>query len=258
MALSANSEALALLLILAFIAPVSAGPGNVTDRSPDAAPGLTPVPYTITLFIPTADMVHSNQVMDLVNGPNGEVVVATSFGLSVYNGTWSTRHMTLDNVSEGLLGDYITAVEYDRNGSLWIGYPGGIQIYNGRYYQTIRDQQLLKDTRINDLQRWNDDMWVATGHSGVHRYRDGTWTWFQPGSPGGPGFYEATGMAIDYLANASLITTDREGLWIVRSQDDPIRFECIAAGDSGYGLLDRVKSDPLGGVYLFNDSTVVH
>ncbi len=166
--------------------------------------------------------------------------------------------MTLGNISEGLLDDYITAVEYDRDGNLWIGYPDGIQIYDGRYYRTIRDQQLLKDTRIKDLQRWNDDMWVATGHSGIHRYRDGTWTWFQPDAQGGPGFYEVSEMALDYAANASLIATDSEGLWIVRSQDDPIRFECIAARDSGYGLLDRVKRDPEGGVYFFNDSMVVH
>ncbi len=259
MARPATSRLLILLFILAFIVPVSADLTNVTNISPDATAAATrPVPYTITLFIPRSTMIHSAQVTDLISGPGGEVVIATSFGLSTYNGTWWTRHMTLGNLSEGLLDDYITAVEYDHNGSLWIGYPEGIQIYNGRYYQTIRDQQLLKDLNIKTLQRWNDDMWVATGHSGIHRYRDGTWTWFQPESPGGPGFYEVSGMALDSAANASLIATEREGLWIVRSQDDPIRFECIADKDSTYGLLEQVKRDPMGGVYFFNDSMVVH
>ena len=260
MARSANSRILVLLLILALVVPVSADLTNTTTPSPDTGSSAPSVPYTITLFTTTETMVHSSQLMDLVNVPNssGDVVLATSFGLSTYNGTWSTRHMTLDNLSEGLMDDYITAVEYDHNGSLWIGYSGGIQIYNGRYYRTIRDPQLFKDTRIKDLQRWNDEMWVATGHAGIHRYRDGTWTWFQPFSPGGPGFYEADSMTFDPSTGSLLIATDDEGLWIIRSQDDPIVFECIASRESGYGLLDHVRQDPLGGVYFFNDSTVVH
>ncbi|MEI6457142.1 MAG: two-component regulator propeller domain-containing protein, partial [bacterium] len=139
-----------------------------------------PVPYTIKLFIPTALMIHSAQITDMINGRRGEVIIATSFGLSTYNGSWSTRHINLNNISEGMMDDYVTAVEYDHSGNLWIGYSGGLQINNGIYYQSIRDQQLLKETRIHDLQRWDDDMWIATGHAGIHRYRDGTWTWFQP------------------------------------------------------------------------------
>lgn len=260
MAQPANCRILVLFLIAVLVVPVSADLTNATTHVPGMDSPESSVPYTITLFIPTATMVHSNQIMDLVNIPNssGDVVLATSFGLSIYNGTWSTRHMTLDNVSEGLMDDYITAVEYDRNGSLWIGYSEGIQVYNGQYYRTIRDQQLFKDMQIKDLQRWNDDMWIATGHSGIHRYRDGTWTWFQPFSRGGPGFYEIDSMTLDPITNSFLIATEDEGLWIIRSPDNPIRFECIAARESGYGLLNHVRQDPVGGVYFFNDSTVVH
>jgi ligand-binding sensor domain-containing protein len=200
--------------------------------------------------------------MDLINEFNasGNVLIATSRGLSLYdrNGEWSTRHMTYTNVSEGLLDDFITSIEYDDQGRLWIGYSEGIQIYNGNYYQTIRDQQMMKSLRVNDIQRWNNEMWVATGNAGLHRYRDGTWTWYQPFSEGGPGFYEATGMVWDHGTNATVISTDREGIWIIRSQDDPIQFECIAAKDSEYGLLDHLKRDYSGGVYFFNDSTVAH
>ena len=78
------------------------------------------------------------------------------------------------------MDDYITAVERDSDGNLWIGYSGGLQIYDGHSYRSIRDQQLLKETRIKDLQRWNNDMWIATGHAGIHRYRNGAWTWYQP------------------------------------------------------------------------------
>jgi hypothetical protein len=259
MARPANCKILILLFIALLVLPVAADIPNGTPPPGAGSPGPA-LPYRITLFIPTASMIHSSQIMDLVNIPNssGDVIVATSFGLSIYNGTWSTRHMTLGNISEGLMDDYITAVEYDRDGNLWIGYPGGIQIYNGYTYRTIRDPQLFKDTQIRDLQRWNDDMWVATGHAGIHRYRDGAWTWFQPFSPQGPGFYEVDSMTIDPTANMSLIATKGDGLWIMRSQDDPIRFESIAAGDSRYGLLAHVRTDPGGGVFFFNNSMVVH
>ncbi|MDD1687053.1 hypothetical protein [Methanoregula sp.] len=261
MALPANYNLYLLLLVLLTLAvPVSADftVEVLTLSTPEPTP--TPVPYTITLFIPESALIHSTHVTDMVNIPNssGDVLIATSFGLSVYDGTWSTRHMTLGNISEGLMDDFTTAVEYDHNGDLWIGSPKGIQIYNGRYYHVLRDPQLFKDTWIKDLQRWNDDMWVATGHSGIHRYRDGQWTWYQPMTTGGPGFYEADSMAYDHRANATLIATTNEGLWILRSQNDPIIFESIAAIDSEYGLLNHVRRDYRGGVYFFNGSTIVH
>ena len=253
MARPVNSELSVLFILLMIIVPVSAAGSNALEPSVSS-------PYTITLFSPTASMVHSTQIMDMVNVPDapGSVLLATSFGLSQYNGTWSTRHRNRDNSSEGLLDDYITAIEYDREGRLWIGYSGGIQIYNGQYYQTIRDQQLLKDPRITALQRWNDDMWVITGNAGIHRVHEGTWTWYQPVSQGGPGFYEANGTVLDHASDTLLIATDHEGLWAIRSQEDPIRFECIAPRDSTFGLLTEVRRNPPGGALFFNDTMVAH
>jgi ligand-binding sensor domain-containing protein len=158
------------------------------------------------------------------------------------------------------MNDYITAVENDNNKNLWIGYSGGIQIFNGMYYQSLRDQQLLKDPRITDLQRWNDDMWVATGNAGIHRYRDGTWTWFQPDARGGSPFFTVTSMAIDTSGENSsmVIATHDEGLWILRSPDDPVQFERLNAGDPVFDPLRQVRRDPGGGVFLFNGSVVMH
>jgi ligand-binding sensor domain-containing protein len=226
--------------------------------------GTQTPPYTIVLFIPSQNQVHSDQIKDQINDPKtGDVLIATAFGLSTYNGTWSTRHINRNNISEGLMDDFITAVEFDHQGNLWLGYSGGIQIYNGVYYTTIRNQQLLKETRIHDLQRWNDDMWVATGHAGIHRYRNGAWTWFQPMTKNGPGFYEINSMALDAASNYSknnslVIATANEGLWIVRAQDDPVEFEMLADKDSAAGQMQQVKQDPLGGVYFFNQEKIIH
>ena len=102
-------------------------------------------------------------------------------------------------------------------------------------------------------------MWVATGHSGIHRYRDGAWTWYQPFSNGGPGFYEVKSMALAPPPDDMLvITTVDAGIWAVRSPDDPVIFEQVAPNSGTYGLLQQVRRDVSGnGVYLFNDTSVV-
>jgi hypothetical protein len=259
MASRASYEIAIIFIVFLFFLPVSALPQNDTSLTGELiTTSSQTLPYTIQLFSPTKNQIHSDQIKDQVISLNGDVLIATAFGLSTFNGTWSTRHINRNNISQGLMDDFITAVEFDNKGNLWIGYSGGIQIYNGVYYQTIRDQQLLKETRIHDLQRWNDEMWIATGHSGIHRYREDEWTWFQPLIKNGPGFYEIDSMALDPDSNSLVIATENEGLWIVRDQNDPVEFEMLADKDSAAGQMQHVKRDPLGGVYFFNPEKIIH
>ncbi len=254
---TANSD-LALVFLILFLVVPAAGE-NMTAVLPGAAGDTeNPPPYTIQLFIPTQKMIHSDQITGIASGPGGETIIGTSFGLSTYNGSWSTRHQNLDNISEGLMDDYITALELDRNGSLWIGYSGGLQIFDGRTYRSIRDQQLLKETRIKDLERWNNDMWIATGHAGIHQYRNGAWTWYQPMTRKGPGFYEVKSMALDSAGNSLVIATEYEGLWILQLPNDKATFTEISPRYGTWGFLEKVRRDPRGGVYLSNSSMVVH
>ncbi len=258
MASRASYEIAVIVISLLIFSPVSALLQNDTSFTGELSPAVQTLSYTIELFIPTSSQIHSDQIMDQINGPGGEVLFATSFGLSTFNGSWNTRHINRDNISQGLMDDFVTAIEFDHRGNLWIGYSGGIQIYNGVYYQVIRDQQLLKETRIHDLQRWNDDMWISTGHSRIHRFRNGEWTWFQPMIKNGPGFYEVNSMTLDTASNSLVIATENEGLWIVRSPEDPVSFELLAGTDTPQGQMQHVKRDPLGGVYFFNPSTIIH
>jgi len=253
-----NSDTFLLFFVLLLILPTTASDNTATVPVPAGEDTTGQASYTIELFIPTQRMVHSDQINDLISGAGGETIIGTSFGLSTYNGSWSTRHRNLNNISEGLMDDYITAVELGGDGNLWIGYSGGIQLYDGRYYHSIRDQQLLKELRIRDLQRWNNDMWIATGHAGIHRYRNGTWTWYQPMTRNGPGFYEVRSMALDASHDTLVIATEVEGLWILQVPNDRARFTEIASRYSTYGFLGQVRRDPRGGVYLYNTSMVVH
>ena len=257
---TARSDFFLILFLVLISIPASAGADNTTFLSAASAEPALQAPYTIQLFIPTQRMIHSDQINDLISGPDGETIIGTSFGLSTYNGSWSTRHLNINNISEGLMDDYINAIEMDGEGNLWIGYSGGIQIYDGHAYLSIRDQQILKETRIKALQRWNNDMWIATGHAGIHRYRNGAWTWYQPMTRKGPGFYEVRSMGLDTVHDTLVIATEVEGLWILQVPDDQPTFVEIAPRYSTYGFLEQVKPDPdpRGGIYLYNKSMVVH
>ena len=253
-----NSDFFLVLLLFLLVIPVTAGDDNAT-LVPATPSGTGQVPFTIQLFIPTQRMIHSDQITDLTSGPGGETIIGTSFGLSTYNGSWNTLHMNLNNISEGLMDDYITALERDGDGNLWIGYSGGLQIFDGKTFRTIRDQQVLKETRIKALQRWNNDMWIATGHAGIHRYRSGTWIWYQPMERNGPGFYEVRSMKLDTLHNTLVIATEVEGLWSVQMPDtDQPVFKEISPRYGRYGFLGQVRRDPAGGVYLSNKTMIVH
>lgn len=255
MARAGRSDCIVLILIILFCT------GTVFAASVNSTGELTPIPPNeasdFRLFIPSSGSIHSTQVLDAINGKTGDVFFATSFGLSDYNGSWSTRHLTRDDLSSGLLDDFVTALEYDSSGNLWIGFPGGIQIDNGTGYTTIRDQQLLKSLRIKAFQRQGDAMWVATGNAGIHRFRNGTWSWYQPMSPGGPGFYEIDSMVLDPVSDNLLIATEEKGVWRVSSARDPVTFERIDAPSGIKEPLIHVRRDPLGGAYFFNAAEVI-
>jgi hypothetical protein len=147
-----RSEVLLTLIVVCCLLPVPSGAQNTAGLVLSSS-GIQNDPGQFHLFIPSPDSISSIQINDLINGPQGMVIVATAGGLSTYNGSWTTRHRNLNNISAGLMDDFVTAVEYDNNGNLWIGFKSGIQIYDGVSYIPINDQQLLKDPRIIDLQR---------------------------------------------------------------------------------------------------------
>lgn len=239
-----------LALVVSFLCPGVLADSNTgyTGSVPPAP--VQVLPFNIHLFIPSTDSIHSIQIMDLITGKNGDVLIATTSGISTYNGSWDTRSINRDNYSQGIYDNFVTALEYDAEGNLWIGYANGLQIFDGKSYRLIRDQQMLKDLRITDLQRWNDDMWVLTGNSGIHRYHDRNWIWFAPYSPGGPGFYTGRSMAVNSADNSLLIATQDEGLWRVRQTDDTVTFIQLQGKDDIYGHLEDIRRDPAGGAYF--------
>ncbi|MEN6610283.1 MAG: hypothetical protein ABFC24_05525 [Methanoregulaceae archaeon] len=217
---------------------------------------------TFVTFIAEDTTFRSPQVHDIIGDPAGEVLFATSGGLAFYNGSWTIWHpdLSIVNTSRTLLQDTILSLEYDSVGRLWIGYGNGIQIWNGQYFTTVDDAQLLKDRQILSLQRWNDTMWIGTGHSGIHRYSDSTgWTWYQPFEEGGANFYQVDSIAQDPASNTLFLVTHGNGPWQIRG--DPsgtVEFVSLTTPSQTYHSLSQVKQDPLGGVYFSDTNRVVH
>jgi hypothetical protein len=216
-----------------------------------------PCAAEVTLFAPHSDQIPSDHVNDIAQDRGGTLWFATDNGLAGFNGSWSTMHIDYADHTHGLISDMVQAVEADAEGRLWIGYPNGIQIYDGTSFFTLQDQQLLKSLAVHDLQRCGDAMWVATDHAGVHRYQNGSWTWFRPHTPEGPGCYQVEEIAVDRKYGDLILVSRQEGIWRYSDETSP-RFTEVLFGDAPLLLVQGGATDPLGGVYLYNATMVFH
>ncbi len=208
--------------------------------------------------------IASAGVTDAINGRYGDVIFATDTGISFYgaNGTWHSVNARFPGeTAYGLLSpldSMVTAIALDAGGHLWIGYPNGLQIGDGKRYQSIQDQQFLKNLNIGCIVRWGDDMWVAAGRAGLHRYHDGAWTWYKPLGPEGLGCYTVVSIAVDAASDALVIGSEQDGLRVLRERTGEVRFEPVTRDGEPVRGISEVRVDPFGGVYLFNRTTVLH
>jgi ligand-binding sensor domain-containing protein len=210
----------------------------------------------IVTFTAGSDQISSLGVLDIAEDPHGILYFGTDNGLSSYDGRWHILHMTFGDEEKGLLSDHVLAVEFDHRGNLWIGYPNGLQRLEGDSLVTVRDQQLLKSLDIHELLRRNREMWIAAGNSGIHRYMDGSWRWFQPGGREGLGCSFVTSMATD-PARGTLYVACGDGIWFTDGAGESVTFSPLVNA-----LIPEpvrgIHGDPFGGIYIFSSSSVVH
>ncbi|KLK87354.1 hypothetical protein SZ63_11340 [Methanoculleus sediminis] len=208
--------------------------------------------------------IASAGVKDAINGRYGDVIFATDSGISVHaeNGTWysvNARHPK--ETAYGLLApleNMVTAVALDAKGHLWIGYPNGLQIGDGKGYRAIQDLDFLKNLNVNCIERWGDEMWIATGRAGLHCCHDDDWTWYKPAGPEGLGCHTVVSMAVDAASDALVIGSENEGIRVLRNRTGEVRFERVTYRDDTLRGVSEVRVDPFGGVYLFNRTMVLH
>ena len=219
---------------------------------------LTPLLSAIYVDVPDYETgIASAGVKDAINGRFGDVIFATDSGISIYmaNGTWysvNARHP--GETAYGMLAPLnvmMTAVALDSEGHLWIGYPNGLQFQTETGYEAIQDQQFLKNLNINCMVRWGDEIWVATGRAGLHRYHDGDWTWYKPLGPENLGCYSIVSMAVDAASGALVIGSDRDGIWVLRDRIGEVRFEPVLyTKDRDFDIPSGIAADASGNIYV--------
>lgn len=225
---------------------------------------LTAVSSGLYIDVPDYETgIASAGVNDVINGLYGDVIFATDSGISFYsaNGTWSSVNARFPGETAygriSPLNIMVTAVSLDARGRLWIGYPNGLQIQTDTGYEAIQDLDLLKNLQINCMARWGDETWVATGRAGLHRYHDGNWTWYRPLGPEMLGCYTIVSMAVDAESDALVIGSEYDGVWILLNRSENVCFEPVGYQGEPVPGISEVRVDPFGGVYLFNQTTVL-
>jgi len=194
----------------------------------------------------------------MAEGRNGEIYFATDDGLSIFYDGWTTLRTSTPLANGSILSDHVLAVETDHRGFVWVGYPNGLQVLAGPEIVTIQDQQLLKNLNINALYRSGDDMWVATGSAGVHRWRNGIWHWVSPWGEEGLGAYDVRSITEDPASGSLYLSSLDNGVWVAHPGSDPLRFAHLLAPVTEDPDWLRLRADPFGGIYLFNRSTILH
>ncbi|HMA04656.1 MAG TPA: two-component regulator propeller domain-containing protein [Methanomicrobiales archaeon] len=217
---------------------------------------IPPVSAEMEIFSGSSQL-SSMEIHDMTQDPTGNVYFGTDNGLSIYDGSWHITHREYRTGDGGLLSDYILALGFDSGGNLWIGFPNGLQRLEAGTYVTMKDQQVLKSLEIHGLLRRGREMWVAAGSSGIHRYIDGTWTWFSPGGPGGLGCGYVTSMATDPVTD-TLFVACKEGIWSLNGTGRSLSFSPVVNPGLIPGPVRGIVGDPFGGVYLLYASTILH
>ncbi|MDK2973920.1 MAG: hypothetical protein PWP08_291 [Methanofollis sp.] len=218
---------------------------------------FSPASASMVLFRPGSGGIAAADFSDCASDPEGEVFFATSDGLMVYNGSWTTYQAPPGDIPGILLSDTILSVEFGSDGKLWVGTSLGLQRFTDPGFETVGTQAELKNPSVIALQRWDDGMWVATPNSGVHRIEGDNWTWYRPFSQGGPGCRIINDMVLDPECSILYCISSRDGVWAI-GPDRTAGFYPIT--DNGLPLKNyfEAETDPLGGIYLFNRDSLIH
>ncbi len=106
---------------------------------------------TTSFALPNGD---DDGVHTIKTSPTGEVWVGAYSGLGKYlpgkeSFTWYTRE-------HGLTSAYVTALDFDENGGLWIGTTGGgLNYFNGKQFKSYADLTGIRTKNVSSLRYMN-------------------------------------------------------------------------------------------------------
>jgi len=208
-------------------------------------------------FRPATDSFVSCDVKDIAEGHDGIVAFATSSGLSLFDGGWTSYHSSPWDYATGMRDDYLRSLSFDNQNALWIGYAAGVQTYDGRRFSNIDEGLFFQHMPVHDILRRGDETWIAIGNSGLQRYSNGTWTWVRPFRAEGLNAYIIDRMAQDHETGSIFALSIHYGLWKTEGEKTEISYDQVN-DIPGITTITGLTEYPFGGILLFNDRIIYH
>ncbi len=214
----------------------------------------TPPPAPIQ-FLPAAKVftdqngLPQNSLTAMVTDSRGFLWVGTQDGAARFDGqTWTTV-----NMPERSTSNWIRAILVRRNGDLWFGTEsGGIFVYsNGNFTSGFRKgKDNFPANSIYDLVETTEGdkttIWAATFGSGIGKFEDGKWTFFNRQNSGLPDDYvrcllpasDTDGSRILWIGTMGGLVRFQNGSWKVYGLADglpDLQVRCLYQTESETG-----------------------
>jgi ligand-binding sensor domain-containing protein len=98
----------------------------------------------------------------------------TSVGLQKHEGTYAKAGWSQFTVADGLVNNYIQAINEAPSGDIWVATRGGVSFYINRQWQSLQQKDGLACDTVYDIAFETDgSAWLAT-HKGVSHYKSGS------------------------------------------------------------------------------------
>jgi len=122
------------------------------------------------------DGLSMSRIFDIEQTPDGYLWVATADGLNRFDGYEFKVYKNIPNNKSSLEENYITSLEVDGNGDLWVGTNGGfLSYYSSVSHEFVRVPLKLKNGKFNTSRVntifWDSEeyLWVGTEANGLFR-----------------------------------------------------------------------------------------
>jgi len=156
-----------------YVGTLGAGVTRVYRNDVDAITGASEYARWGPIELP------SDTIYSICISRDGTQWFGTSAGAARHTGYNTLDNWTVFNVDNGLIDNKVQAIEVDFMGSVWLGTPKGVSVFNHSSIRTFTEKDGLTSNNILCITVDHDGvMWLGTD-SGVTSYSQGEFTKYQ-------------------------------------------------------------------------------
>ena len=113
------------------------------------------------------DGLVNNEILAIYQDPNGAMWIATTGGVSKYDGKGFVNFTT----KNGLPSNIVSSIQRDQDGVMWFGTQGGVSRYDGKTFVNFTQEDGLADNWVTSIYAAVDGiLWFGTYGGGISRY----------------------------------------------------------------------------------------